>query len=96
MRMYLLAKVDGKIFLIFLIDGEMMRFLLISLRTIYSLKSKRSSLNFVETLVRVVSIFAPKNIGGMVSLLPPLGLPTLAHELKIINNKPKRKMYFFI
>ena len=56
MEMYLFARLEGMIFFIFLIGGEMMRFLFVSFKLIYSSKYSRSSLVLVGTFTLLVSI----------------------------------------
>ena len=82
-------------FLIFLIGGDTLKFLLKSFSITYSSKSSLNSFTVLETFNRVVSILEPKNLGAKESLVPPFGVPTLAHE-KSKRLSKRRKIIFFI
>ena len=82
-------------FLIFLIGGDTLKFLLKSFSITYSSKSSLNSFTVLETFNRVVSILEPKNLGAKESLVPPFGAPTLAHE-KSKRLSKRRKIIFFI
>ena len=73
-----------------------MRFLLTSFSVIYSSKSILSFLMSLGTLILVVSIFDPIILGGMESLSPPMGEPTLAQLTKTNDAKSQRRNCFII
>ena len=94
MEMYLFARLEGIIFFIFLIGGEMMRFLFVSFKLIYSSKYSRSSLVLVGTFTLLVSILDFRNLGGVVSFAPPSGEPTLAQALRRTIKIATKKIFF--
>ncbi|MNX92392.1 hypothetical protein D3C86_1245300 [compost metagenome] len=73
-----------------------MRFLLTSFKVIYSSKSILSFLMSLGTLILVVSIFDPIIDGGIESLSPPTGDPTLAQLTKTNDAKSQRRNCFII
>src|SRR5690606_26482915 len=94
MSRYLFAKPDGMILVILRSGGEMISCLLMSFKVIYSSKSILSSRMSRGTFTLEVSIFEPTTCGGKVSLSPPTGDPTRAHEKS--RRLRKRKTTFFI
>ena len=91
---YLLPIPDGRILDIFFNGGEIINCLLMSFNVIYSSKSIRSSLISRGTLILELSILLPITSGGMLSLAPPTGDPTRAHEAKRKLMKTKKKILF--
>ena len=91
-----LFPMDEGIILVYFIGGEIIRFLLISFSVIYSSKSILNSLRSLGTLILVVSILDPTIFGGIVSLPPPMGEPTLAQLTKTNAKKSQRRNCFII